>query len=80
MAYLENSLDQVRIAVLATRSVGGAVIRNRMKRRIRAALVSQMDQLPTGRDYLFTARRPLLDVNYSEIVYAIQVLIRRITN
>ena len=51
---LPASEDAGRIAVVASRRVGGAVQRNRAKRVIRAALRELT--LPTGRDLVIVAR------------------------
>lgn len=48
--YLDSgdSLTPARAAVAVGRAVGGAVVRNRVSRRIRHLLGSQVDALPQG--------------------------------
>jgi ribonuclease P protein component len=45
-----------RLGVTASRKVGGAVVRNRVKRRIRAAFRAHRDVLPRGSDVVVIAR------------------------
>ena len=58
-----NSLDQVRYAVIASKSVGGAVERNRCKRRIRSRMAKFGAKISMGNDLLIIARSALLTVS-----------------
>ena len=50
---------RIRVGFTATRKVGGAVVRNRAKRRMReAARLILPDLAHPGFDYVFIARRP----------------------
>jgi ribonuclease P protein component len=53
-----NGLDEFRVAVAAPRSLGGAVVRNRLRRRLREAFRTAIGELPTGpgRDVVIVAR------------------------
>ncbi|MFA5611395.1 MAG: ribonuclease P protein component [Anaerolineaceae bacterium] len=55
-----NDLEIKRYAVIATRSVGGAVERNRCKRRIRSRVAKLAPEIIKGNDFLIIARVSLL--------------------
>jgi ribonuclease P protein component len=74
---LPNSLDTPRIGVSAGRSVGGAVQRNRAKRRIRAIVQPLIPKIQIGWDILLLARKPILQATYEELSKAIQTLLQR---
>jgi len=57
--------QQCRATVVAGRRVGGAVQRNRAKRRIRAALL-QAD-LPMGMDLVVTAKPPAVTAAFADV-------------
>lgn len=53
---LSNSLAYPRIGLSVGRKVGGAVIRNRVKRLLREAFRLEQTSLTAGYDYVFVAR------------------------
>jgi ribonuclease P protein component len=50
-----------RLGLAVSRQLGGAVERNRLKRRLRAAFAEVAKGLPTENDYVLIARRGLGD-------------------
>ena len=69
----------IRVGFTATRRVGGAVQRNRAKRRLRAAAA---DVLPgaaaPGCDYVLIARRATLDRPYAALVRDLTGALKRL--
>lgn len=70
-----NQFNHNRIAVIAGRSVGGAVQRNLAKRRIRSAYQELIPQVQQGYDLVIIARKPLLDFVYGHLVEALERLL-----
>lgn len=75
MKTLPNSLAFSRYGFSVSRRVGGAVIRNRVKRRLREILRSQ--PLAKGRDIIFIARAPIAAAKFSEINGVVHRLLLR---
>lgn len=63
MLQRANNLTYFRFAVIASKRVGGAVERNRCKRRLRARVLSFSGQLTDGVDYVFIAKPALLEAD-----------------
>ena len=70
-----NQLDYTRIGFVASKNVGGAVQRNRAKRRLRAQLRPKSTIIAPGWDLVFIARKPILDCSMSTLSEAITELL-----
>jgi ribonuclease P protein component len=70
-----NGLDESRFGFAVGKRVGKAVVRNRVKRRLRAA-VGQLGPAG-GWDVLISARAPAAAVGYDELVRALADLLVR---
>ena len=55
-----GALD-ARFGIAISRKVGGAVVRNRLKRRLRVAFDELHEDVPPGRDYVLIVRPGLAD-------------------
>ena len=53
MHIAENDCKIARLGIAVNRSLGSAVVRNRLKRLIREAFRLNQQQIPAGFDYLF---------------------------
>lgn len=71
LVTLQNQSMKTRIAVIATRSVGGAVERNRCRRILRAAVSDFMPTIEQGYDLVLIGRKPLKTATFSEVHSAV---------
>lgn len=66
-AHPENN-DSVRVGFTASRKVGCAVVRNRTKRRLRAAANSVLQNLgKTGTDYVLIGRQQTATMQFAKL-------------
>ena len=73
----DTPIDPPRVAVVAGKRLGGAVVRNRVKRRLRAAVQQVHARIPAGIDLIVMARAPLLDAEFDQIVVALTEVLQR---
>ena len=72
-----NNLAETRVGIAAGKSVGGAVKRNRAKRRLREAIRLAAPSLASGWDVVLVARPALPEAAWPEVVSALSQLIGR---
>lgn len=65
---LPNQYQENRIAIIAGRSVGGAVQRNLAKRRLRSAFQSIRQDIAQGFDVALIARKRILTLPYTNLL------------
>jgi ribonuclease P protein component len=69
--------DEPRLAIATSRSIGNAVTRNRVRRRLRAAVRAHHDQL-IGGAYLLGGGRDVATVPFDELRDAVGELLRSV--
>ena len=72
-----NGRSYSRFGFVTSRRIGKAVVRNRVKRRLREAVRPQISDLAPGWDCLFIARPPIAEAAYSAIETAVTQLLQR---
>ena len=70
-----NGLDRTRYCFIAGKRVGGAVVRNRVKRRLRE--VFRQAECVAGWDAIVMARKGAADADYGDLEKAAYNLMRR---
>lgn len=76
LAWLPGQGDEPpRVAYAVGRKVGGAVTRNRVRRRLRAGVALHRGQLQPGAAYLFGAGREAATVPFGELEAAVGELL-----
>lgn len=74
---LPNPDGALRVGVSAGRVVGTAVLRNRAKRQLRAAIDRILPSLLPGWDLIFLARAPIRDAKFDQILAGVRIVLTR---
>lgn len=73
----KSSIEQARVSVAAGKKLGGAVVRNRVKRKLRTAIRQVYDYLPAVIDLIVIARQPSLTADVGELTQALTSTLQR---
>ncbi len=74
--FLPNGLDHSRFGFMVSRRIGNAVVRNKVKRRLREAV--RLTPVKAGWDAVFIARRGTERAGYQELKQAAGNLLHRV--
>ena len=77
--YLKNQLGYARVGISIPTKAGNAVVRNKIKRQIRAILAKELD-FSKGFDYIFIARRSYDINNFNQTASDIVSLLGKVGN
>lgn len=79
LSFQRNDLEYSRFGFAVGRRVGGAVARNRIKRRMRESVRVRMQaqRIAAGWDAVFIARHPIRDATFHQVDEAIGLVLCR---
>ena len=77
LCALANDLPDSRFGFAVNSRIGNAVVRNRIKRRLREVARLRMAQIRPGWDIILIARKPIRSADYHQIETACARLFRR---
>lgn len=76
MVLLYVRANALKVGFTVGKKLGCAVVRNRIKRRMRAACVSLMPRMKPGL-YVFIARQPAAEADFGRVCRSMQYLLRK---
>lgn len=65
--YMPNDVGRTRFGMSTGRRVGSAVVRNRVRRRLRESIRAHAAEIEPGWDVLLVARAPSATAGYAEL-------------
>jgi ribonuclease P protein component len=77
LAYIPNDLNYSRMACVTSKAVGNAVMRNLVKRRMKACVANSWTNIKSGWDLVFYARSAGALASYNDWHEAIDYLLRQ---
>lgn len=77
LRWMRTDRAETRVGMSTPRTLGGAVQRNRVRRRLRSLLRERLERIGPGWDLLLIARPAAGDASYAELGAALDALLRR---
>jgi ribonuclease P protein component len=75
LVYTENEELHSRAAVVASKAIGNAVTRNKVKRRLKSCLDQLWQNVDEKWDLIFYSRPAIVDASFDQIYIAIEHLL-----
>jgi ribonuclease P protein component len=75
--FLRTDLETTRFGLATGRKLGGAVVRNRVRRRLREALRAMAPSFQPGWDVLIIARPAIIEADHAALAGALRRLLHR---
>jgi ribonuclease P protein component len=75
-----NGVEGVRIGFTCPRALGGAVVRNRIRRRVREAVRTRLEQAGAGWEIVINPRLRVMTVPFPQLEREIEKLLQRCAN
>jgi ribonuclease P protein component len=75
--YAENGAEDFRVGISVSKKLANAVVRNRLRRQVRACVSLALRGHALGYDLVFMARSGLVGAAYSGILKAVQTALAR---
>lgn len=69
--------EESRLGLSVSKKIGNAVVRNRIKRKVREVFRHLEERLENGNDYIIIARKPASEMTFSEIDSSLQHVLKR---
>ena len=77
LCYKKNKLDVYRVGFTVSKKVGNAVIRNRVRRRLKEIVRLHPDFFAAGVDYIIVAKATAALASYREMEKELENLVRK---
>lgn len=68
---------QFRLGISASKKIGNAVVRNRIRRVIKEIIRLNQQSIAEGYDYILIVRKPAVDLSYKEVEKSIKHVFRK---
>lgn len=75
--YTKNRIGNFRVGISVSKKLANAVVRNRVRRRIRACITRVLSEHTQGYDLVFVARQQLIAADFNRTLDAVGTLLQR---
>lgn len=67
----KNKLDESRYGITITKKIGNAVVRNKIRRRIKEIYRLNLNRIKNGYDLIFVPKKNIVDLSFKELESAV---------
>ncbi|MFD2672214.1 ribonuclease P protein component [Marinicrinis sediminis] len=71
------NIEEFRLGVSVSKKLGNAVVRNKLRRRMKEIVRHHREQIAGGYDLILIARKPVADMTYQQMEKSVLHIIRK---
>ena len=75
--YAPSKNKNVKVGISVSHKLGGAIVRNRIKRKIREAIKPYLSKTKANFNIVFIAKNAILDASFAQIGQEIEFLLKK---
>jgi len=75
--YKRSGQENFRLGISASKKIGNAVVRNRMRRMIKEIVRLNNNKIVGGYDYIVIVRKPAVTLSYQELEKSVKHVFRK---
>ena len=75
--YNKNDTDQIKAGFSISKRIGKAVVRNKLRRRLKEIIRDEEDNLKKGYNIIFIARKPVINLDFHKIKKDVKKLFKK---
>lgn len=75
--YIETDEDSIKVGFSISKKIGGAVLRNKIKRRLKAILMLKKEEIKSGFHLIFVVRKKAAEVGFWELKESLFSLVQK---
>ena len=79
LVFLSRESSEKKTAMSIPRKVGNAVVRNRVRRRMRSCISELGERMPSG-SYLFSIYPEVVGLNYHQLLEMVELLVEKVVD
>lgn len=79
LCWRKTGLSVHRVGFTVSKKVGNAVVRNKVRRRLKEIARLRPELFMTGYDYIVIARPPVVEISYREMEKELERLVKKVS-
>ena len=77
LIYVKSKSNSLKVGFSVSKKIGNSVVRNKVKRRLREAFRTRLQNIQVGYNYIVIARQGIVENSYKEIANSLEYVLKK---